>query len=246
MKTACAIIIGNEVLSGRTRDANLAYLGDGLNKVGIRLTEARVIPDDTDVIVNTVNACRPIFDYLFTTGGIGPTHDDITAAAIAKAFGLPLVRHPDALVMLKKYYDNNKQELNEQRLKMTEAPEGAILIDNPISMAPGFQVENVCVMAGVPRIMQAMFDGMKHRLVGGKPMVSRSILARLGESVIAEGLGAIQEQHMDVEIGSYPFFRDGKLGTSLVMRATDPAAIDLAAVKIAALVRSLGVEPIEE
>ena len=246
MKTACLIIIGNEVLSGRTQDANLAYLGDGLNKVGVRLTEARVIPDDTDVIVNTVNACRPAFDYVFTTGGIGPTHDDITSAAIAKAFDLPLIRHPEALAALQKYYENNEQELNDQRLKMTETPEGATLVSNPVSIAPGYQIGNVIVMAGVPRIMQAMFDGMKHTLAGGKPMVSRSILAHIGEGTIAKGLGDIQQQHMDVEIGSYPFFRDGKLGTSLVMRSTDPAAIDLAAEKVKALVRELGADPIDE
>ncbi len=246
MKTACLIIIGNEVLSGRTQDANLAYLGDGLNGVGVRLAEARVIPDDSDVIVAAVNACRPAFDYVFTTGGIGPTHDDITSAAIAKAFNLPLVRYPKALAALEKYYKNNKQELNDQRLKMAEAPEGATLIGNPVSVAPGYRIENVYVMAGVPLVMRAMFDGMKHTLAGGKPMISRSILARLGEGMIAEGLGRIQLQHADVEIGSYPFFRDGKLGTSLVMRSTDPAAIDRAAEKINALVRSLGVEPVDE
>ncbi len=246
MKTACLIIIGNEVLSGRTQDANLAFLGDGLNQVGVRLTEARVIPDDTRVIVDTVNACRANFDYVFTTGGIGPTHDDITSAAIAKAFDLPLIRHPEALAALKKYYKNNEQELNDERLKMTETPEGAILVSNPVSIAPGYQIGNVIVMAGVPRIMQAMFDGMKHTLAGGKPMVSRSILAHIGEGTIARGLGDIQRQHEDVEIGSYPFFRDGKLGTSLVMRAPDPAAIDAVAEKVKMLVRELGVEPIDE
>ena len=246
MKTACLIIIGNEVLSGRTQDANLAFLGEGLNSVGVRLMEARVIPDVTDTIVDTVNACRVAFDYVFTTGGIGPTHDDITSAAIAKAFGLPLIRHPEALAALQKYYKNNKAELNEQRLKMTETPEGATLVINPVSIAPGYKIENVYVMAGVPRIMQAMFDGMKHTLAGGKPMVSRSILAAIGEGTIAEGLGAIQDQHPDVEIGSYPFFRDGKLGTSLVMRSTEPAAIDAAAEKIKTLVRGLDVEPIDE
>ena len=246
MKTACLIIIGNEVLSGRTQDANLAFLGDGLNGVGVRLAEARVIPDDTDIIVTTVNECRARFDYVFTTGGIGPTHDDITSAAVAKAFDLPLIRHPEALAALKKYYKNNEVELNEQRLKMTETPEGAILVSNPVSIAPGYQIGNVIVMAGVPRIMQAMFDGMKHTLAGGKPMISRSILAHVGEGTIAKGLGDIQLQHEDVEIGSYPFFRGGKLGTSLVMRALDPAAIDAASEKIKALVRSLGVEPIDE
>ncbi len=246
MKTACLIIIGNEVLSGRTQDANLAYLGDGLNSVGVRLAEARVIPDDTDVIVQTVNACRAAFDYVFTTGGIGPTHDDITSAAIAKAFDLPLIRHPEALAALRKYYKNNEQELNDERLKMTETPEGATLVSNPISIAPGYKIENVYVMAGVPRIMQGMFDSMKHTLAGGKPMVSRSIMAHIGEGTIAKGLGDIQAQHSDVEIGSYPFFRDGKLGTSLVMRAIDPAAIDVVAEKIKALVRTFDVDPIDE
>ncbi|HER27225.1 MAG TPA: competence/damage-inducible protein A [Rhodospirillales bacterium] len=246
MKTACLIIIGNEVLSGRTQDANLAYLGDGLNQVGVRLMEARVIPDLTDVIVATVNTCRIEFDYVFTTGGIGPTHDDITSAAIAKAFGLPLVRHPEALALMKKYYENNQLELNEQRLKMTEMAEGATLVGNPVSVAPGYKIDNVYVMAGVPRIMQAMFDGMKHTLVGGKPMISRSILARLGEGSIAKGLGDIQDRHPNVEIGSYPFFRDGKLGTSLVMRSTSTDAITAAAAEIKTLIRDLGVEPVDE
>ena len=149
MNYACLIIIGNEILSGRTQDLNLAFLGKRLNKLGIRLAEARVISDDSDVIINTPNECRSKYDYVFTTGGIGPTHDDITSAAVANAFGVPLIRDPEALTLLRQHYANPK-DLNEQRMKMCEVPKGAKLIDNPISKAPGYQIENVFVLAGVP------------------------------------------------------------------------------------------------
>ena len=245
MSNACVIIIGNEVLSGRTKDANLAFLGERLNEIGVRLLEARVIADDTQIIIDTVNDCRARFDYVFTTGGIGPTHDDITSAAIAKAFGLPLIRDPDALALLQQHYDN-PEDLNEQRLKMCEMPEGAILIDNPISRAPGYQIGNVFVLAGVPVVMRAMFESLKHRLVGGLPMLSKTVIAYIGEGILAGGLGEVQEAHASVEIGSYPFFRDGKLGAALVLRGTDEAALGVAAEAVRQMVRGLGVEPFEE
>ncbi len=243
--TACAVIIGNEILSGRTQDTNLNYLAKGLNAIGIRLIEARIIPDVEAVIVATVNQCRAAFDYVITTGGIGPTHDDITSAAIAKAFGLPLLRNPDAVARLRQHY-SNPADLTAPRLKMADMPEGAILIDNPVSTVPGFQIGNVLVLAGVPAIMQAMFDGAKHRLRTGAPMLSRTLSCRLTEGPIAPGLTAIQGQFPDLEIGSYPFFRDRRFGLSIVVRGADAARAQAAAVAVADLMRSLGDEPIED
>ena len=236
--TACLLIIGNEILSGRTQDANLAFLGRRLNDIGIRLNEARVIPDDEPVVVETVNQVRARFDYVFTTGGIGPTHDDITAACVAKAFGRPLSLHPEAHARLQAHYPPG--QLNESRLRMAHTPEGARLIDNPVSTAPGFQIENVFVMAGIPAIMQAMFEGIVHRLVGGKPLLSRSITVALPEGRIAKDLGALQDSYPDVEMGSYPFNRAGNIGTRLVLRATEPARLDAAAGLLDGIVKSLG------
>jgi molybdenum cofactor synthesis domain-containing protein len=245
MSDACVIIIGNEVLSGRTKDANLSFLGKRLNEIGVRLVEARVIADDTDTIIENVNNCRARFDYVFTTGGIGPTHDDITSDAIAKAFGLPLIRNPEAQAMLEQHYKNH-EDLNEQRLKMCEMPEGSTLIENPISKAPGYQIGNVFVMAGVPMIMQAMYDSFKHRLVGGLPMLSITIVAYIGEGLLAGGLGVVQAACPDVEIGSYPFFRDGRLGVAVVLRGPDQTALEAAGEAVRELVKGLGIEPFEE
>ena len=242
--TACLIVIGNEILSGRTQDANLKYLGENLNAIGIRLAEARVIPDDEAVIVRTVNACRAAFDYVLTTGGIGPTHDDITAAAIANAFGVRLVRNAEVVRLLAARH--RSADVNEARLKMADIPEGAALIANPVSRAPGFQIENVFVMAGVPEIMRAMFDGFRHRLAGGRPIASRTIGAFTSESSVAMQLAALQERYPDVEIGSYPFVRDGRFGVSLVLRSPEMARIDAAAEALKEIVRALGVEPVEE
>ena len=244
MRTASVIVIGNEVLSGRTRDANVPYLGERLNEWGIRLAEARVIPDDEAVIVATVNRCRTAFDYVFTTGGIGPTHDDITAACIAKAFGVALERNPTALALLEQHY--RPEDITEARLTMADIPVGALLIDNPVSKAPGFQMDNVFVMAGVPRIMQAMFEGIRDRLAGGRPMVSKTVASHVPEGVMGTRLGTIQAHHPEVEIGSYPFFRDGRPGTSLVVRGADPAAIEAASMEVRALVVDFGGEPIED
>ncbi len=239
--TAALLVIGDEILSGRTRDANLPFLAGRLNEHGIRLREARVVPDDEAEIVAAVDALRRRYDYVFTSGGIGPTHDDITAASIAKAFGRPLVRHPEAVRRLEAYYPPG--QLNAARLRMTEMPEGADPIDNPISAAPGFRIENVFVLAGVPVILQAMVDGLAPGLAGGTPVRSRTITCALAEGTLAEGLTAIQQRHAAVAIGSYPYFRAGMIATSLVLRGTDPVALAAAAEEVGALIRSLGGEP---
>jgi molybdenum cofactor synthesis domain-containing protein len=244
--TACLLVIGNEILSGRTKDANLPWLAEQLNAIGIPLMEARVIPDVEETIVRTVNEVRGQFDYVFTTGGIGPTHDDITAECIAKVFGVPLIQNPEALKLLKAHY-SNPADLNPMRLRMANTPEGATLIENPMSRAPGFQIGNVYVMAGVPKIMQAMFDGLKHRLKGGAPMLSRTVRVELPEGVIAEGLLALQHRHADLEIGSYPSFRlGGKPATAIVLRGTDAARLAGAADELKDLMRGLGGDPVEE
>ena len=239
--TAALLIIGNEVLSGRTQDANLKFLGENLNDIGIQIREARIVADVEDGIIEALNALRARYDYVFTTGGIGPTHDDITSAAIAKAFGLKLVRHPEAEAILRAHY--KPEDVTEERLKMAEMPEGATLIENPVSKAPGYRVENVIVMAGIPRIMQGMFEGFRHRLRGGVTVGSRSIAVSIPEGIAAKSLGKIQEDFPDVEIGSYPFVRHGETGTCLVARSSDPARLDAAADAIEAMVRDLGAEP---
>ncbi|GAB4357880.1 MAG: molybdopterin-binding protein [Kiloniellaceae bacterium] len=238
--TACLLIIGNEILSGRTQDKNLAFLGQGLNELGIRLMEVRVIPDIEAVIVDTLNDVRRRFDYVFTTGGIGPTHDDITADCVAKAFGLPLIVNPEARAILAAHYAATGGELTAARLRMARTPEGATLIENPVSRAPGFQVDNVFVMAGIPAVMQAMFASVKHRLAGGEPLRSRTLAVEMGESFVADGLAALQARFPTVEIGSYPFSRDGVFGTRLVLRATDEAVLDAAAAALEALIAGLG------
>ncbi len=239
--TACLIIIGNEILSGRTRDANLQFLGENLNKLGIRMTEARVIPDVEDTIIAAVNDARARFDYVFTTGGIGPTHDDITALCIAKAFGRKLIRHPDAEALLLSFY--KPEDVTEARMKMADVPEGSILLDNPVSRAPGFQVENVFVLPGVPRIMQAMFELFSHRLTGGAEMLSKSIASYTPEGKIAAPLLALQERYAALEIGSYPFTRDGRHGSTIVIRGVDGEAIAAAAEELREIMRALGSEP---
>lgn len=239
--TACIIVIGNEVLSGRTRDANIQMLGAGLAGVGVRLKEARVIADDVPVIVETVNELRSRFDYVFTTGGIGPTHDDVTAQAIAMAFGSVLERNAEAVARLQSHYGTG--ELNAARLKMADIPRGAALIDNPVSQAPGFRIGNVFVLAGVPRIAEAMFDSVKHGLAGGPPVLSRASAAYVREGDLAEPLAAIQGDFPDVDLGSYPFVRGGRLGVSIVGRGTDGARVAAAIAAVEAAMRALGVEP---
>ena len=244
--TAALLIVGNEILSGRTTDANLPYIAGRLNTLGIRLSEVRVVPDIESEIVDAVNMLRARYTYVFTTGGIGPTHDDITADCVAKAFGVPLIEHPEARRRLQERYDESGIELNEARLRMARTPEGATLIDNPVSAAPGFQVENVFVMAGVPKIMQAMFESLRERLVGGEPLLSRSIACHLPEGMLAQGLGEIQARHDGVDIGSYPSYSSVGFGVAVVLRHTDPAVLDAAALEVAALIRALGGEPEEQ
>ena len=241
--TAALIIIGNEILSGRTHDANLPHIAEELNRVGVRLREARVIADIEEEIIAAVNALRGKYTYVFTTGGIGPTHDDITAACVAKAFGRKLVQNPEALRRLQAHYATTDLELNEARLRMANTPEGAVLIDNPISAAPGFRIENVYVLAGVPKIMRAMLDNVKGELTGGATVLSRSVLCNLGEGSIAVGLGEIQGRFPEVDIGSYPRFGGGSYRTTLVLRHTDATVLEAALAEVCALVRAHGGEP---
>ncbi len=241
--TACLIIIGNEILSGRTKDKNLAWLAENLNAGGITLAHARVIRDEAAEIIDTVNECRAKYDYIFTTGGIGPTHDDITTECIAKAFGVPVIRNEEAEARLRKHY--NASQINEARLKMANTAEGATLIDNPVSSAPGYRMENVYVFAGVPAIMQAMFDSMKHELAGGSPTLSRAINVLMAEGDLAMGVDDIQAQFPEVEVGSYPMIHNGKLATSLVMRCTDEATLDKSFSTMQEFVASVGGEEVE-
>ncbi|MBB6253453.1 competence/damage-inducible protein A [Nitrospirillum iridis] len=240
--TACLLIIGNEILSGRTQDVNLNHLAKVLGGMGVRLKEARVVADDEAAIVEAVNQTRARYTYVFTTGGIGPTHDDITAACVAKAFGVPLLRDPEAVRRLEAHYAASGRELNEARLRMANVPEGGILIDNPVSAAPGFQVGNVFVMAGVPSIMQAMLAGLTNRLVGGPVVLARTVRCLVGEGDLAAGLGAIQDRYPDVDIGSYPTYREGRFATSLVLRSPDAVRLSAATDEVAALVRGKGAE----
>ena len=239
--TACLIIIGNEILSGRTADANLSYIATRLSEIGIRTAEARVVPDDEAVIVEAVNACRARHTYVFTTGGIGPTHDDITAQSIAKAFGRRFERNREAERRLLAYYP--PERVNEARMSMADMPEGAELIDNPISVAPGFCIENVYVLPGVPQIMQAMLDGLLPSLKGGTTVLSRAITVLAPEGdVAAAGLGDLQARFPMVEIGSYPFWRPEGPGTTIVLRGTDSARIDAAADALFELAARLNAE----
>jgi molybdenum cofactor synthesis domain-containing protein len=242
--TAALVIIGNEVLSGRTQDANLQYIASGLNDVGVRLKEVRVVADDETAIIGAVNELRARHAYVFTTGGIGPTHDDITAECIAKAFGVALLRDPRAVERLLRQI--KPENLNEARLRMANIPDGADLIDNPVSHAPGFKIGNVYVMAGVPKIMQAMFDGVRASLKGGAKMLSQSVTIHMGEGAIADSLRQIQDHRPEVEIGSYPFSRDGKFGTVIVTRGTDPVAVGQASQAIALMAKGFGASTEED
>lgn len=242
--TAAVLIIGNEILSGRTQDVNLNYIARRLTELGIRLLEARIVADDEAAIVAALNACRVAYDYVFTTGGIGPTHDDITTASVARAFGREVVRHPQAVALLQGRYAS--AALNEARLKMAETPVGALLIENPVSAAPGYRVDNVFVLAGVPSIMRAMFESLAPHLRGGAPLLSRCLSTYLTEGTLAEGLGAVQRRFSAVSIGSYPFFREGRYGVNLVLRATDPEQLERAVASTRELVEELGGEVVEQ
>lgn len=222
--TACVCLIGNEILSGRTQDQNLSYLGKKLNECGIMLREARVIPDIPEAIIKTINDVRASYDYVFTTGGIGPTHDDITSQCIADAFGVPLVRDPEADRLLRDYY--GAERTNDARMKMADIPQGASMIANPVSMAPGFVIDNVYVLAGVPSICQAMMDGIAADLKGGQPMRSLAFDVAKAEGDIADLLTRLQSEHEAVEIGVYPRFSKGRLTCHVVLRCCDEAELD--------------------
>ena len=242
--SACVLVIGNEVLSGRTKDANLNWLASRCTEKGIRLAEARVIPDEEDVIVDAINECRQKYNYVFTTGGIGPTHDDITASCVAKAFGVKIERRKEAVELLETFI--KKENLNEARLKMAEMPVGAELIYNPVSKAPGFRMNNVYVMAGVPSIMRAMFEGFSESLLSGEKVLSKSVACYLPEGAVAKGLSNIQQNHTSFDIGSYPFKISGKFGCTLVCRGTDEEELEIIISEISDLIIDLGGKPIDE
>ena len=238
------IIIGNEILSGRTQDTNTSTISTWLNSLGIKVQEARAIPDIEKTIIDTVNEFRKRFNYVFTTGGIGPTHDDITAASISKAFNIRYGPHKKAFSILEKYYKPG--EFTEGRQKMGCMPINANLILNPTSGAPGFNVENVFCLPGVPSILKSMLGGITNRLVGGEPILSITINLRTVESEIAKSLSEVQDNNKDVEIGSYPFFRAGRLGVAIVLRSSDKGKIDKSNLEIIKFVKEKNIEIVRE
>ena len=237
---AAIIIIGNEILSGRTQDINTSAIALWLNSIGVKVQEVRLIPDMQEIIINTVNLLRKDNEYVFTTGGIGPTHDDITAESISKAFSLNYEIHKEAYKILKAYYKPG--EFNEGRQKMVWMPKDAKLILNPTSGAPGFSVDNVFCLPGVPSILKSMLGGLKNEIVGGEPILSHTISLRTVESKIANSLTAVQNNNKDVEIGSYPFFQSGKLGVSIVIRSEDKLKIDICSNQILDFVNQKKIE----
>ncbi len=241
---AAIIIIGNEILSGRTQDTNLAYISKWLNTHGVQVKGVRIIPDLENEIINNVNELRKKFNYIFTTGGIGPTHDDITAKSIAKAFNLKYVFHNEAFAILKKYYKAG--EFNERRQKMTKMPDNARLIFNPSSGAPGFIVENVFCLPGIPSILQSMLGDLKNEILGGKPLISKTINLRTIESEIAIPLKEIQKKNDKVEIGSYPFIKAGKVGVAIVLRSEDESKISICNEQILELITIKKIQIISE
>ena len=237
---AAILIIGNEILSGRTQDTNTSTLATWLNSLGVKVDEVRVIPDIEKTIVDSVNLLRKKHNYVFTSGGIGPTHDDITAESIAKAFNLPYEKHEEGFKILEAYYKPG--EFNDGRQKMIWMPRGAKLILNPTSGAPGFNIENVFVLPGVPSILKSMLGGIKNKIVGGNPIISHTISLRTFESHIADSLTKVQNNYKDVEIGSYPFFQAGKLGVSIVIRSDDKNRIEECNSEILKFVKKKNIE----
>jgi molybdenum cofactor synthesis domain-containing protein len=242
--TAALIVIGDEILSGRTQDKNVAQVAEWLNSNGIRFAEVRIVPDLEDRIVEAVNALRVRYDYLFTTGGIGPTHDDITVDSIAAALGVPVVVHPQARAILEEYY-RDRGGLTEARLRMARVPEGAELIPNAHSGAPGVKIENIYIMAGVPHIAARMLDALDGKLQGGRPLVSATIGAYAPESEVADLLREIEADHSGLQIGSYPFYGGGRLGANFVVRGEDVAAVKMCAQQLAERLKVMGLEAIE-
>lgn len=239
--TAGLVVIGDEILSGRTQDKNVAQLATWLNVQGIRLVEVRVVADVTEAIVEAVDTLRKRNDYCFTTGGIGPTHDDITVDAIAQALGVPVVVHPQARATLAAYYET-RGGLTDARLRMARVPEGADLIPNRMSGAPGIRIGNVLILAGVPHITAGMLDALTGTLEGGKPVVSATIGCWIAESEVADTLRATERAHEGVAIGSYPFFREGRVGANFVVRATDQARVDACIADLTERLAALGHE----
>ena len=237
--TAAVLLIGDEILSGRTKDKNLGFIADYLVGLGIDLKEARCVADDEGEIVAALNALRARYTYVFTTGGIGPTHDDITADAVAKAFGVPIGHHPHAVEVLTLHFKEIGREPNEARMRMARVPQGATLIENAVSKAPGFRIENVFVMAGVPKVMNSMMDAIAPSLEKGVPMQSRTIALQGGEGDVAKPLGEIQARYTDVFIGSYPFEGATGFATNLVVRSRNPEALAKAEAEVKAIAESL-------
>ncbi|CAN5234169.1 molybdopterin-binding protein [soil metagenome] len=244
--TAALVVIGDEILSGRTDDQNIAQVARWMNEQGIRLCEVRVVPDEEKAIVVAVNSLRTSHDYVFTTGGIGPTHDDITVDSIAAAFEVPVVVHPEARRILEEHYKDRPPGLNASRLRMARVPSGAELIPNPSSGAPGVRIGNVYILAGVPNIAKAMLLALDGKLEGGRPMVSVTVRAHAAESEVAELLKEVQDEHPGVLIGSYPFYRDGGFGADFVVRSVDADLVRTCADALAERLRSAGIEPVEQ
>ncbi|KRB86148.1 molybdopterin-binding protein [Sphingomonas sp. Root710] len=243
--TAALLVIGDEILSGRTQDRNVSQVALWLNLQGIRLSEVRVVADDLSLIGEAVVQLKARNDYLFTTGGIGPTHDDITVDAIAAALGVPVVIHPRARAVLQDYYES-RGGLTEARLRMARVPEGAELIENRMSGAPGIRMGNIFILAGVPNIAAMMLDALSNRLEGGKPVLSRTIGCWVAESEVADLLRETEKAHAGSQIGSYPFFREGKTGANFVVRSTDAVILDACIAAIAAGLEGLGYLPVTD
>jgi molybdenum cofactor synthesis domain-containing protein len=243
--TAALVVIGDEILSGRTEDRNVAQVATWLNQQGIRLAEVRVVPDDRAAIGKAVNALRRANDYVFTTGGIGPTHDDITVDAIAAAFGVPVTVHPAARRILEDYYRDRPGGLTEARLRMARVPEGAELLENPSSGAPGIRMENVYILAGVPGIARSMIEALTGKLDGGRPVVSVTVGARAPESDVADLLRETEAAHPGVAIGSYPFFKEGRYGANFVIRSEDGDLARRTGEQLSDRLREAGYEPVE-
>ena len=243
--TAALVVIGDEILSGRTQDKNVAQIALWLNDHGIRLAEVRIIPDDMERIAATVNELRAAHDYLFTTGGIGPTHDDITVDAIAAAFGVPVIVHPEARKILEDYYRDRPGALTESRLRMARTPQGAELLANPSSGAPGVRLGNVFILAGVPHIAASMLAALTGKLEGGRPVVSVTVGARAPESDVADLLRETEDAHPGVAIGSYPFFKDGRYGANFVIRSEDGDLARTTGEELSHKLRDAGYEPVE-
>ena len=237
------IIIGNEILSGRTKDLNTSTLSKWFNSIGIKVVEVRAIPDIEEIIINTVNELKQKFDYVFTSGGIGPTHDDITSESVSKAFSLKYEIHKEAYKILEKYYGT--KDFNEGRQRMSWMPSKANLILNPSSGAPGFYVENVFCLPGVPSILESMLPSLSNKLIGGEPILNKTISLRTLESEIAKPLKQVQEKNKDVDIGSYPFFRKGKIGISIVLTSKDQSKIDKCSSQILEFIKEKKIEIVE-